>query len=62
MRIANSNNQVGQFGGIKNPSIKILKECYLVVKIENDDGRIKATLSQNAIPFKEISIYSIEES
>ncbi len=60
--IAMTNNKGGAAKAVNNPPLKISMERYLIVKIDSEDDRIKATLSQNAIPFKEISVYSIEES
>ncbi len=42
--------------------VEISKDRYLVVKIDSDEDKVKSILSQNAIPFKEISIFSMPES
>ena len=60
--IAMTNNKGGAAKAVNNPSLKINTERYLIVKIDGEDGHIKTALSQNAIPFEEISIYSVEES
>ncbi len=61
MNVKNDNKD-GVSRAADNAPLKICTEHYLIVKINGEDGRIRTTLSQNDIPFKEISIYSVEES